>query len=167
MVETSDLRQVWFVVSPQNPHKTSAALAHEFDRFDMVQAAIDDSYNLRASDIEFNMPKPSYTIDTLAYLADKHPEHEFYLIIGEDNLQSFPRWKNHEVILENYGLYVYPRPSTSKLDFANHTNVHWIKAPLLDISATYIRNLVKQDKSIKYLVPDSVIQIIKSRKLYI
>ena len=167
MVETSDLQQVWFVVSPQNPLKSSKSLAHEFDRYDMVQAGIEGSYHLRASDIEFNMPRPSYTVDTLTYLTDQHPEHEFKLIIGEDNLQSFPRWKNHRVILDNYGLYVYPRPADSKPKFAGHANVQWVEAPILDISATYVRNLVKQDKSIQYLVPDSVAQIIKLRKLYI
>ena len=149
MVETSDLQQVWFIVSPQNPLKSAKSLAHEFDRYDMVQAAINDGYNLRASDIEFNMPRPSYTVDTLAYLADRHPEHEFKLI------------------LDNYGLYVYPRPADSRHELADQSNVQWVEAPILDISATYIRNLVKQDKSIQYLVPDSVAQIIKSRKLYI
>lgn len=167
MVETSDLQQVWFIVSPHNPLKASKSLAHEFDRYDMVQAGIDGSYHLRASDIEFNMPRPSYTVDTLAYLADKHPEHEFSLIIGEDNLRSFPKWKNHRTILDNYGLYVYPRPAETETDLFNEKNVIKVEAPILDISATYIRNLVKRDKSIQYLVPDSVEQIIKSRKLYI
>ena len=167
MVETSDLQQVWFIVSPQNPLKSSDSLAHEFDRYDMVQAGIDDSYHLRVSDIEFNMPRPSYTIDTLAYLADKHPDHDFSLIIGEDNLKSLPKWKNYQAILDNYGLYVYPRPSAAKPMLADEDNVNWVEAPILDISATYIRKLVKEDKSIQFLVPDSVAQIIKIRKLYI
>ena len=167
MVETSDLQEVWFIVSPQNPLKSSKSLAHEFDRYDMVQAGIDNSYHLRVSDIEFNMPRPSYTVDTLAHLADKHPGYKFSLIIGEDNLQSFPKWKNHQAILNNYGLYVYPRPKDSKPELGDHANVQWVEAPILDISATYIRNLVKQDKSIQYLVPESVAQIITSRKLYI
>ncbi len=167
MVETSDLEQVWFVVSPHNPLKSSRSLIHEFDRYDMVEAAIKDSYHLRASDIEFNMPKPSYTVDTLAYLADKHPEHNFSLIIGEDNLQSFPKWKNHRAIIDNYGLYVYPRPTAKKSDLADHPNVEWVKAPILDISATYIRDMVKKNKSIQYLVPEGVQQLIESRKLYI
>ena len=167
MVETSDLKQVWFIVSPQNPHKSSKSLAHEFDRYDMVQDGIDGSPNLRVSDIEFSMPRPSYTVDTLAYLTERHPEHEFSLIIGEDNLKSFPRWKNHQVILDNYGLYVYPRPGVSDAELAIQDNVHWIDAPVLDISATDIRKLIKQDKSIQFLLPDPVIQIIKSRKLYL
>jgi len=167
MVETSDLKQVWFIVSPQNPHKSSKSLAHEFDRYDMVQAGIDGSPNLRVSDIEFNMPRPSYTVDTLAYLAEKHPEHEFSLIIGEDNLNSFPRWKNYLVILDSYGLYVYPRPGESKAELADQPNVQWINAPILDISATYIRKLIKEDKSIQFLIPNAVSQIIRSRKLYL
>jgi len=105
-----EVSQVWFVVSPQNPLKSSKSLIHEFDRYDMVQAAIQDSYNLRSTDIEFSMPRPSFTIDTMAYLTDKHAEHQFRLIIGQDNLKQFPRWKNYQQILDHYGLYVYPRP---------------------------------------------------------
>lgn len=167
MVENTDFDQVWFVVSPQNPFKKNKELAHEFDRIDMVEAAIYDNAKLRATDIEFNMPKPSYTVDTLAYLADKHPNHEFSLIIGEDNLRSFPKWKNHEAILNEYGLYVYPRPNTSPSKLKDHASVTWVKAPLLDISATFIRHMLQRGKSIRYLVPDSVIRLITSRKLYI
>jgi nicotinate-nucleotide adenylyltransferase len=166
MVETTDLEQVWYIVSPQNPLKASASLIHEFDRYDMVQAAVNDAYHLKVSDIEFNMPKPSYTVDTLAYLADRHPEHHFSLIIGEDNLRSLPKWKNYKTIVENYGLYVYPRPNGKKSTLENEANVQFIQAPILDISATYIRGLVKNNKSIKFLVPDAVAQLIESRKLY-
>ena len=167
MVESADLEQVWFVVSPQSPLKKITGLAHEFDRFDMVEAAIYDNPKLRASNIEFNMPKPSYTVDTLAYLADKYPQHSFSLIIGEDNLKSFPKWKNYSNILDQYGLYVYPRPNTNISELKDHSSVKWIKAPLFDISATFIRNLLRENKSIKYLVPDSVIEMIISRKLYL
>jgi nicotinate-nucleotide adenylyltransferase len=166
MVETTDINQAWFVVSPQNPLKKSKSLAHEFDRLDMVEAAIHDNYTLSASNIEFSMPRPSYTVDTMAYLSDKYPEHEFVLIIGEDNLGSFPKWKNHRVILEQYGLYVYPRPDTQPSVLRDHKNVKLVKAPMLDISATFIRDLVRQQKSIQYIVPDAVADIIKIRKLY-
>lgn len=167
MVETTDLEQLWYVVSPQNPLKARRSLVHEFDRYDMVEAAIAESYHLKVSDIEFNMPKPSFTVDTLAYLSDKHPEHQFSLIIGEDNLRSFPKWKNYQTIVDNYGLYVYPRPNGEKSSLENHPNVHWVKAPILDISATYIRELVKNNRSVQYLVPDGVARLIESRKLYI
>ena len=112
MVETTDLKKVWFVVTPQNPLKPSKGLLHDFDRFDMVQAAVSDNHKLMVSDVEFHLPKPNYTIHTLVHLTEKHPDHEFKLIIGEDNLQSFTQWKNYERILEDYGLYVYPRPHT-------------------------------------------------------
>lgn len=167
MVETADFDQVWFVVSPQNPFKKAKGLAHEFDRLDMVEAAIYDNPKLRTTNIEFDMPKPSYTVDTLAYLSDKYPDKKFSLIIGEDNLKSFPKWKNHQVVLDQYGLYVYPRPNTGISQLKDHPSVKWIKAPLFDISATFIRNLMQLNKSIKYLVPDAVIELIKSRKLYI
>lgn len=167
MVETTDFDQVWFVVSPQNPLKKDDDLAHEFDRIDMVEAAIYDNLKLRATDIEFNMPKPSYTVDTLAYLSDKYQQHSFSLIIGEDNLRSFPKWKNYEVILKNYGLYVYPRPNTGPSELKDHPSVKWVKAPLFDISATFIRQMLQRGASIRYLVPDTVIELINSRKLYL
>ncbi|MCB0496989.1 MAG: nicotinate-nucleotide adenylyltransferase [Cyclobacteriaceae bacterium] len=167
MVETTDFDQVWFVVSPQNPLKNNEELVHEFDRIDMVEAAIYDNTKLRATDIEFNMPKPSYTVDTLAYLSDKYPGYHFSLIIGEDNLRSFPKWKNNEAILANYGLYVYPRPNTETSELKDHPSVKWVKAPLFDISATFIRQMLQRGRSIRYLVPDPVIEIINSRKLYV
>jgi nicotinate-nucleotide adenylyltransferase len=166
MVETTDLEQVWYIVSPQNPLKPSGSLIHEFDRYDMVEAAISETYHLKVSDIEFNMPKPSYTVDTLAYLADRYPEHQFSLIIGEDNLRSFPKWKNYKNILEGYGLYVYPRPNGDKSTLEDHPKIKFVKAPILDISATYIRDLVKHDQSIQFLVPEAVAQLIAARKLY-
>ena len=166
MAETDGIDQVWFVVSLQNPFKKSNSLAHEFDRLDMVEAAIYENSKFRATNIEFEMPKPSYTVDTLAYLSDKYPQNYFSLIIGEDNLSNFPKWKNYNVILERYGLYVYPRPNSKPSELKNNPSVVWVKAPLFDISATFIRNFVQHNKSIKYLVPDEVIELIKRRKLY-
>ncbi len=166
MVEYTDLDQVWFVVSPQNPFKKRDVLLHEFDRLDLVNAAIFDNYNLKAIDVEFNMPKPSYTIDTLTYLSSAHPDKTFKLIIGEDNLKSFPKWKNADKILEFYGLLVYPRPNAQPSELKTHPNVQLIEAPMMDISATFIRKSIKNRKSIKYLVPESVELLIKGRKLY-
>lgn len=164
--ETADINEVWFVVSPQNPMKRSKNLLHEFDRLDMVRAAIHDDFNFKASDIEFHLPKPSYTIDTLTYLSEKFPDHEFRLIIGEDNLDQFPKWKNHELILKDYGLIVYPRPHASDSKLKEHPSVKLIDAPKIDISATLIRKLVKGNKSIKYLVPGAVEEIIHSRGFF-
>jgi nicotinate-nucleotide adenylyltransferase len=166
MAENTDLNKVWFVVSPQNPFKPGKGLLHEFDRYDMVKAAIADHYKLEVSDVEFNLPKPSYTIHTLAYLTEKHPGKEFKVIIGEDNLESFAKWKNHEQILEHFGLYVYPRPHVTNSELKRHPNVKLIEAPLLDISATYIRSCIKNNKSIRYLVPEPVEQLIRLKHFY-
>lgn len=166
MAENTDLQKVWFVVSPQNPFKPSKGLLHEFDRYDMVKAAIADNYKLEVSDVEFHLSKPSYTIHTLTHIQEKHPDKEFKLIIGEDNLESFPRWKNYEQILEQYGLYVYPRPHVTNSDLRRHGQVKMIDAPLLDISATYIRQCIKDNKSIRYLVPESVEQLIRLKQYY-
>lgn len=166
MINEADVEEVWFVVSPQNPLKDSNSLIHHFDRIDMVELAIENNDRFKASDIEFNMPKPSYTIDTLVYLSDKYPKRKFKLIIGEDNLASFPKWKNHDQILENYGLLVYHRPGNEKNDLSEHPNVQYIDAPQIHLSATYIRQKIRQNKKIKYLVPDKVEQFIIERKLY-
>jgi nicotinate-nucleotide adenylyltransferase len=175
MAENTDLIKVWFVVSPQNPLKPSKGLLHEFDRYDMVKAAIADNYKLEASDVEFHLPKPSYTIHTLAHLTEKHPGKEFKLILGEDNLENFTKWKNYEQILQHYGVYVYPRlhdaigqarPNVTNTDLKRHPNVTMIDAPLLDISATYIRNCIRNNKSIRYLVPESVEQMIRTKQFY-
>jgi nicotinate-nucleotide adenylyltransferase len=166
MAENTDLNKVWFVVSPQNPFKPSKGLLHEFDRYDMVKAAIADHYKLEVSDVEFNLPKPSYTIHTLAYLTEKFPGKEFKVIIGEDNLENFAKWKNHEQILIEFGLYVYPRPHVTNSELKRHPNVKMIEAPLLDISATYIRNCIKNNKSIRYLVPEQVEQLIRLKHFY-
>jgi len=166
MAENTDLQKVWFVVSPQNPFKPSKGLLHEFDRYDMIKAAIADNYKLEVSDVEFNLPKPSYTIDTLAVLTEKYPAKSFKIIIGEDNLANFEKWKNYDVILDNYGLYVYPRPGVTNSDLKRHANVKMVEAPLLDISATYIRQCLKDNKSIRYLVPEPVERILQHRNFY-
>ena len=166
MAENADLNKVWLVVSPQNPLKPSKGLLHEFDRYDMVKAAIADNYKLEVSDVEFHLPKPSYTIHTLAHLTEKYPGKEFKLILGEDNLENFTKWKNYEEILRHYGLYFYPRPNVTNSELKRHSNVKMIDAPLLDISATYIRNCIRSNKSIRYLVPDVVEQMIRTKQFY-
>jgi nicotinate-nucleotide adenylyltransferase len=167
MAQTGKLEQVWFVVSPQNPFKKNLSLLHEFDRFTMVERAIAANHKLKVIDVEFSMPKPSYTIDTLSVLADKYPEHTFSIIMGEDNLVQFKNWKNYEKILEFYEIMVYPRPKTPPHDFGNHPKVHFIEAPLLEISATYIRKAIKEQKDISYLVTEPVEEFIKLKKFYI
>jgi nicotinate-nucleotide adenylyltransferase len=166
MATQSDLQKVWFVVSPQNPLKPSKGLLHEFDRYDLVKAAVADNSGLEVSDVEFHLPKPSYTIDTLTHLSEKYPNKEFKLILGEDNLENFGKWKNHEQILQHYGLLVYPRPRVTTTALQRHPQVTMIEAPLLDISATYIRNCIKNNKSIRYLVPEPVEHMIFNKQFY-
>lgn len=166
MAEQTDLEKICFVVSPQNPFKKNKNLAHEFDRFDMVRAAIDDNPRFEVSDIEFHMPKPSYTADTLAYLREKFPKRTFILILGEDNLGGFMKWKNPHSILENHALYAYPRPYATRSTLHEHSGIKIVQAPLLDISATYIRQCIKEGKSIRYLVHPETERIILSRKIY-
>jgi nicotinate-nucleotide adenylyltransferase len=133
---------------------------------DMVELAIEDHPYFKASDIEFRMAKPSYTIDTLTYLQERYPSHSFVLIVGEDNLTSFVRWKNYKLILENFGIIVFPRPDSKDSSIKNHPHVKLVDAPRMDISASFIRKCIKENKSIKYLVPDKVYQFITDRKLY-
>ncbi|GAB1446956.1 MAG: nicotinate-nucleotide adenylyltransferase [Cyclobacteriaceae bacterium] len=167
MAENGSLDKVMFVVTPHNPLKATKSLLHEFDRLDLVQAAISDNYKFEVSDVEFHLPKPSYTAYTLSYLSEKNPDKEFILIIGEDNLKNFTKWKNHSYILENYQLYVYPRPQVTKTDLIRHPNVKIIEAPLLDISATFIRKSIRNNKSIRYLVPELVEQMIRTKGFYL
>ncbi len=164
--ETTKVKEVWFVVSPQNPFKKNKNLLHEFDRLDMVRAAIADDYQFRAENVEFSLPKPSYTIDTLTVLQEKHPSKEFHLIIGEDNLASFPKWKNADQILAHFNLIVYPRRGSKPSELINDDKVQMIEAPEVDISATLIRKLISEDRSIKYLVPDQVSEVIQARGFY-
>ncbi len=167
VLNQTDVDQIWFVVSPQNPHKHSKTLLHEFDRLDLVDRAIADNYKFKSSDIEFHLSKPSYTIHTLTHLSEKFPNYSFRLILGGDNLEQFKSWKNYDKILDYFGLYVYPRGEQSTSDLWQHSQVTRVEAPLLQISATYIRQCILQGQSIKYLVPDSVEERIQSKKFYI
>lgn len=166
MATATDLQEVWMVVTPQNPLKQKNTLANDFDRLHLVRLAIDDNPKLRASDIEFNLPKPSYTIDTLTYLREKYPSREFALIMGGDNLATLNKWKNYETILKYYSIYVYNRPNYELGELSKHPSVQFFEAPLLDISATYIRGSIKNNKSIRYLVPDSVFQYLETSSMY-
>jgi nicotinate-nucleotide adenylyltransferase len=163
-----DIDKVWLVVSPQNPHKSSAGLASEHDRLAMVREGIWTNKALEACSVEFDMPKPSYTLDTLTLLRQKHPTYRFSLILGSDNLVTFHKWHQYEEILAHHTIYIYPRPKqnpiTNGLD--KHSSIQVVDAPLLDISATYIRKRILEGKSIRYLVPSEVETYIASRKLY-
>jgi nicotinate-nucleotide adenylyltransferase len=153
----TDLQQVWFVVSPQNPLKPAASLLNEYHRLYLVQLAVEGEKNLKASDIEFKLPKPSYTIDTLAYLQEKYPTHEFSIIMGSDSFQNLPKWKNSEWLLRHYPIYIYKRPGFETLPvYPGARGVYDLDAPLLPISSTDVRKNIKAGKSIRYLVPENV-----------
>lgn len=166
MATQTDLTQVWFIVSPQNPLKSKSTLARDYDRLHLVRLAIEDNPKLRASDIEFGLPKPSYTIDTLTYLKEKYPDKEFILIMGGDNLGTLHKWKNYEVILRDYKIYVYQRPSYELGSFAKHSSVSLFEVPLMQISASYIRNCIKKGYSAQYLLPEAVFEYLSSSNLY-
>ncbi|MGE0770157.1 MAG: nicotinate (nicotinamide) nucleotide adenylyltransferase [Cyclobacteriaceae bacterium] len=167
ILESANLDKIWFVVTPQNPLKPSKGLLHEFDRYDLVKAAIADNYKFEVSDVEFHLPKPTYTAYTLAHLSERNADVNFSLIIGEDNLANFPKWKNYESILDSYRLIVYPRPRVTNSELRRHAHVTLIDAPLMDISATYIRQAIKEKRSIRYLVPESVEQMILQKGFYV
>lgn len=166
MATQTGLDQVWLVVSPQNPLKSQRNLAKDYDRLHLVQLAIGDNPRLRACNVEFGMPKPSYTIDTLTYLKEKHPGGEFVLIMGGDNLATLHKWKNHELILRDYEIYLYRRPKHAAGELEHHPHVHSFDVPLLYISATYIRRCLREGKSVQYLVPDAVFQYLDEGTMY-
>ncbi len=165
VLNATDVEKVWFVVSPQNPLKPSATLLNEYDRLHLVNLAIEGNSHFMASSIEFKLPKPSYTVDTMAYLMEKYPQHHFSIIMGGDSYQNLPRWKNNEVLKARYRFIVYKRPGFDIAPGENNTVV--LEAPLLDISATTIRKLILEKKSIMYLVPDSVRGEIEANRYYL
>jgi len=166
MLEFTDLNEIWFVISPQNPFKTKQKLLLDYHRLELVSIAINDTPGFRASNIEFNLPKPSYTIDTLAYLYDKYPEKEFVLIMGSDNLVNFHKWKNFNEILRNHQIYIYPRPNVKQVELMKHPNVHKVDAPLMEISSSFIRNAIKKEKDVRFFLPYKLWTYIKEMHFY-
>jgi nicotinate-nucleotide adenylyltransferase len=172
MTEFSGLEQIWFVVSPHNPLKKKETLLEDHHRLYMTQLAIGDNDRLKASDIEFRMPVPSYTIDTLTYLKEKHSNHKFCLVMGEDNLYTLHKWKNAKELLKEHPVYVYPRPDSVKPaslileQIISSSEIHFVKAPLMDISGTFIRNGIKHGKDMSYYLPPAVWKYIKEMHFY-
>ncbi len=166
MLAYTDLDRIWFVVSPHNPLKQKTSLLHERQRLQMVTLAIGDNNKMKASNIEFKLPQPSYTINTLTYLKEKHPNNNFALIMGSDNLENFHKWKNYAEILKHYELYVYPRPKSKENDLIKCKNVKMVNAPLMDLSSTAIRNALKEKKDVRYFVPPSVWEYIREMHFY-
>ncbi|MFD2892138.1 nicotinate (nicotinamide) nucleotide adenylyltransferase [Flavobacterium chuncheonense] len=158
MAEHSDLDQIWMVVTPHNPHKKKKTLLDDHHRLHMVNLATESYPKIQASDIEFKLPQPNYTVHTLAHLQEKHPKYEFSLIMGEDNLNSLHKWKNYEVILQNHDIYVYPRLNSGEIEehFINHPKIHRLGAPVIELSSTFIRNSIKDGKNVIPMLPNKV-----------
>ena len=166
MAEFTDLDEVWFVVSPQNPLKDKNTLLAEHHRLALVRIAVEDQQKLGVTDIEFKMPRPSYTIDTLTWLGEKYPNREFVLISGTDIFSSFHKWKNYESILEFYSVYVYPRPGSSLGDFADNPKIKLFPAPMMEISSSFIRKGIKAKKNMRYWMPDKVYEYMQEMHFY-
>jgi nicotinate-nucleotide adenylyltransferase len=165
ILNETTIEKTWFVISPQNPFKEEKNLLSKYHRLHMVRLATEDDTRIKASDIEFSLPKPSYTTATLAYLADKYPEHEFSIIMGSDSFQNLHKWKNYEVIVKNYPLYVYVRPGFEAVNNIG-ADLHVLDAPLLQLSSTQIRKYIKEGKSVRYMIPDKVLDEIQRGGYY-
>ena len=171
LAEYSSLEQIWMVVTPHNPLKNKQTLLDDYQRLQLVFLATEDYPKIKPSDIEFKLSQPNFTVNTLAHLQDKFPQHTFSLIMGEDNLKSLHKWKNHEIILQNHEIYVYPRISseidaTQNYTFKNNPNIHIVDAPVVEISSTFIRENIKKDKNVRPLLPEKVWQYIDHNNLY-
>ncbi|MBK9957132.1 MAG: nicotinate-nucleotide adenylyltransferase [Chitinophagaceae bacterium] len=165
VLQNSQLNKLWFVVSPQNPFKSPQSLLNENHRLHLVNSAIEGETDLKACNIEFKLPKPSYTINSLTYLAEQYPDYKFTLIVGSDSFQNINKWKNYETLVSRYPIIIYKRPGFEVTqDFG--ANLTILEAPLLEISSTYIRSLVKKSLSIRYLVPDAVKEEIERNNYY-
>jgi len=166
MAEFTDLTQVWFVVSPQNPLKDQAGLLKEYDRLELMRQAVNDDRRFRVSDVEFRLPKPSYTIHTLDHLKEKYPDHSFSLIMGSDNLENFGKWKEYVRILENHRILVYPRPGFDPSGYMTHEHIKLINAPMFEISSTFIRKAVQEGRDLRYFVPERVWEYLDKMNFY-
>jgi nicotinate-nucleotide adenylyltransferase len=168
MAEHSDLDQIWMVVTPHNPHKKKNTLLDDHHRLEMVHLATENFPKIQPSDIEFKLTQPNYTVNTLAHLQEKFPKYEFSLIMGEDNLNSLHKWKNYEVILQNHDVYVYPRLNSGDIDeqFINHSNIHKINAPIVELSSTFIRQSIKNGKNVVPMLPNKVWEYVEHNLFY-
>ncbi|WP_124641103.1 MULTISPECIES: nicotinate (nicotinamide) nucleotide adenylyltransferase [Amniculibacterium] len=169
ILENTNMEELWFVVSPQNPFKDKKSLLKDHNRLEMVNLAIKNYPKMRASDIEFSLPKPSYTIDTLTYLHEKHPNHNFALIMGEDNLKGLKKWKNADLLVNNHQIIVYPRISeeiSTENGYENHPNISTIKAPIIELSATEIREMIKSGKNTRPMLPPEVFDYLDGSSFY-
>jgi nicotinate-nucleotide adenylyltransferase len=166
MVEFTDITQVWFVVSGQNPLKKRKALLADYHRLALVNEAIDGDARFKASDIELKLPTPSYTVDTLAYLKEKYPDRDFVIIMGSDGLPTFNKWKNYTLIEQSVQRYIYPRPNVALKPFEEYQNCVFTDAPLIDVSSSFVRESIKNKKDVRYFLNDKVFKYIAEMHFY-
>ena len=166
MVEFSDLAEVWLVVSPHNPLKERKSLLPDYHRLALVHLAIEDDPRFRAIDLEFHMPRPSYTIDTLVRLEEKYPDRKFVLIAGTDVLPTFHKWKNYKLLLENYQIYIYNRPNYDPGPYSSHPGIRFFDAPLMEVSSTFIRNAARRGKDVRHFMPEKVAKYVREMHFY-
>lgn len=166
MLEFTEMERIWLVVSPHNPLKEKKSLLKENHRLQMVRLAISDNSKMKASNVEFKLPQPSYTVNTLAHLTEKYPDHQFSLIMGSDNLQSFKKWKNYEYILQHHKIFVYPRPGSDGGELKNHPSVHLTESPVMEISSTFLRKAIHDKKDVRYFFPPNVWEYVKEMHFY-
>jgi nicotinate-nucleotide adenylyltransferase len=166
MVEYTDISKVWFMVSPHNPLKEKSTLLADEKRLYMANVAVEDEPRFLASNFEFHLPRPSYTIDTLTFLTEKYPDRQFVLIAGSDTLTSLHKWKNYEELLNQYEFYIYPRPGVPPSPFDEHPHIHFTKAPLIEISSSFLREAIAEGKDVRHFVPEKVWEYIEELHLY-
>ncbi|MCF8379469.1 MAG: nicotinate-nucleotide adenylyltransferase [Bacteroidales bacterium] len=166
IIENTDLEELWFIVSPMNPLKKKKTMLEDHHRLELVYLAVGDDIRFKVSDIEFSMPKPSFTVDTLTYLSEKYPNREFEIILGSDNLMNFHRWKNSEILIQHYKRLVYPRHGNEMPDILKHKNIEIVQAPRIEISSSFIRESISKGKKVKFFMPLAVWNYIDEMNFY-
>lgn len=166
MLEYTEIDHLWFVISPQSPYKTHKKLLDNYQRLEMVYRAIAYDTRLKASNIEFKLPRPSYTVDTLTYLKEEYPDHEFYLIMGSDNLMTVRKWKNSEILLSDYKLLVYPRPGFDHENYQPHPNIQIVNAPVMEISSSFIRKAISEGRDVRHFLPLKTYEYLSEMHFY-
>lgn len=166
MLEFASIDELWFVVTPHNPHKQKSSLLNDYTRLELVRLAIGENHKMRVNDVEFGLSQPSYTSSTLAHLHEKYPDYDFALIMGEDNLKSLHKWHNYEYVLNEHRIIVYPRMGDTEMGRISHPNVEYTSAPVIELSSSFIRSAIKEGRNVDYMMPTAVAEYIQKSNLY-
>lgn len=166
MLEFSSIDELWFVVTPHNPHKKKSSLLNDYTRLELVRLAIGENHRMRVSDVEFGLSQPSYTASTLAHLHEKYPDYDFALIMGEDNVENLHKWRNYEYLQNEHKIIVYPRVREGNVERMAHPNIEYTQAPIIELSSSFIRAAIKEGKNVDYMMPSAVAEYIQKSNLY-